>query len=291
MYHGTIEKYLSSAAAKKIAGKVKLIFTSPPYPLNRKKKYGNLTGRKYVAWLSGLALSLRRLLTRNGSIVIELGNSWEPGKPTMSTLSLEAMLRFKRVGGLELCQQFICYNPARLPSPAQWVNVERCRVKDAFTHVWWFARTERPDASNKRVLQPYSSSMLSLLKTRKYNAGKRPSEHLIGSESFLNDHGGAIPSNVLTFANTLAGDSYLRYCKSKKLQPHPARMPTGLAEFFIKFLTRPHNLVFDPFGGSNVTGATAQRLERNWIAIESNVAYIKSSMGRFKSVRVNRKLK
>lgn len=137
VYHAKIEQFLDSNKARAIRGKVKLVFTSPPYPLNRKKKYGNLTGSEYVTWISSLAPRLRDLLTKNGSIVIEIGNSWEPGQPTMSTLAIEALLSFKESGGLHLCQQFICYNPARLPSPSQWVNVERCRVRDSFTQVWW----------------------------------------------------------------------------------------------------------------------------------------------------------
>jgi hypothetical protein len=35
--------------------------------------------------------------------------------------------------GLRLCQEFVCYNRARLPSPAQWVTVNRIRVKDSYT--------------------------------------------------------------------------------------------------------------------------------------------------------------
>ncbi len=221
------------------------------------------------------------MLTKDGSIVIEIGNSWERGQPVMSTLAIEALLKFKEVGGLKLCQQFICYNPARLPSPAQWVNVERCRVKDSFTQVWWFSGSARPDASNKRVLRPYSSAMLGLLKRRTYNAGKRPSEHDIGTSSFLKNHGGAIPSNVLTFANTAAGDAYLEHCRQSRIQPHPARMPIGLADFFIKFLTSPRNLVLDPFAGSNVTGSAAERLKRRWISIEANGHYLEGSLGRF----------
>jgi DNA modification methylase len=35
-------------------------------------------------------------------------------------------------------------------------------------------------------------------------------------------------------------------------------MPTEIAEFFIRFLTDPGDLVFDPFAGSNTTGAVAE---------------------------------
>ena len=114
-----------------------------------------------------------------------MGNAWEPRRPVMSVLALESLLQFLKKGELQLAQQFICYNPARLPSPAEWVNVKRIRLKDAYTHLWWMAATDRPYADNRNVLTPYSKSMLSLLKTGKYNAGKRPSEHHIGKTSFL----------------------------------------------------------------------------------------------------------
>jgi site-specific DNA-methyltransferase (cytosine-N4-specific) len=152
-FHCKMEEFLVSDEAAKLRGKVSLIFTSPPFPLNRKKRYGNLVGRKYLEWLADLAPGLVRLLKPNGSIVMEVGNSWNPGEPTMSTLALESLLEFKERGKLHLCQQFVCHNPARLPSPAQWVNIERIRVKDSFTQVWWLSPTKRPAACNKRVLQ------------------------------------------------------------------------------------------------------------------------------------------
>lgn len=281
MYRATAEDFLVSDQGRKLRGKVQLIFTSPPFPLNRKKKYGNRQGQEYVDWLAGFGPVLRKLLTPNGSIVIEMGNAWEPGEPEMSTLALRAMLAFQEAGSFHLCQQFICYNPARLPSPVQWVNVERIRVKDAYTHVWWMAATTRPKADNRRVLKPYSASMKKLLESKKYNGGKRPSEHDIGESSFLTDNNGAIPPNVLTMANTNATNRYLDYCRENRLQPHPARMPGELPDFFIKFLTDPRNVVLDPFSGSNTTGASAEKLKRRWISIEPNDEYIEGSRGRF----------
>ena len=281
MYLSSAENFFSSRVGKGQKGKISLIFTSPPFPLNRKKKYGNLQGVEYVNWLKSFAPLFRKFLKRNGSIVLELGNAWEPGEPVMSTLALEALLDFLKAGNLKLCQQFVCYNPARLPSPAQWVNIDRVRVKDSYTHVWWMSSTSNPKADNRRVLKEYSASMKKLLATGKYNSGKRPSEHHIGESSFLKNNKGAIPSNVLVLSNTGANDGYQKYCKEKGYQPHPARMPVELAEFFIKFLTEPGDLVLDPFAGSNTTGAAAEALGRKWIAIEPNKEYAIASKGRF----------
>ncbi len=262
-------------------GRVQLIFTSPPFPLNRKKQYGNLQGDEYVEWLADFAEPFRDVLREDGSIVMELGNAWEPGRPVMSTLALRALLTFLERGKLFLCQQFISFNPARLPSPAQWVTVERIRVKDSYTHLWWMAPTDRPNADNRRVLKPYSRRMMELLTSKDYNAGKRPSGHWIGGASFATNNGGAIPSNVVKLTNTNSVDTYQTYCRKHGLTSHPARMPTGLPEFFIKFLSTPGAIVLDPFAGSNTTGAVAERLKRRWISVEPNVEYVAGSIGRF----------
>lgn len=286
MYHSTIESFLDSYRSDRLKGKVQLIFTSPPFPLRRKKRYGNKEGQAYVDWLAQLAKPLSTLLTPTGSIVLEIGNAWNHGEPTMSVLGVKALLEFIEKGELHLCQQFICDNPSRLPGPTEWVNRQRIRVKDSFTHVWWASPTTRPLANNREVLKPYSPSMTRLLKKQKYNAGVRPSEHRIGKRSFLTENAGAIPSSVLSFSNTRSNDSYLDYCKQNEFEQHPARMPKGLAEFFIRFLTKEEDLVLDPFAGSNTTGAVAESLKRVWIGVEAKQEYALASQGRFKKVRV-----
>jgi site-specific DNA-methyltransferase (cytosine-N4-specific) len=131
------------------------------------------------------------------------------------------------------------------------------------------------------VLTEYSDSMKKLLQTGKYNAGKRPSEHNIKDKSFLTDNKGAIPPNVISLSNTRSGDKYQEYCRQMNLPLHPARMPIGLAEFFIKFLTDTGDLVLDPFAGSNTTGQAAESLGRRWVSVEKNPDYVESSRGRF----------
>lgn len=281
MLHGKSDVLLTDGSLKRFEGNINLIFTSPPFPLNRKKRYGNETGDNYIRWLCKFGPLFKRMLAVDGSIVIEMGNSWEPGMPVMSTLALRALLEFQHKNDLHLCQEFIWQNPAKLPSPAQWVNVERIRVKDSFTKLWWLSPNLKPKANNQHVLQEYSQAMKGLLKKGSYNSGKRPSEHNIGDTSFLKNNGGAIPSNVLTYANTLSSDAYHTYCRRNKLDLHPARMPSDLAKFFIKFLTEPGDMVLDPFGGSNTTGAAAEELERYWISIEASEDYINGSRGRF----------
>jgi DNA modification methylase len=269
MFHGRIEDALVSPEIQKVKGKVNLILTSPPFPLVRKKRYGNETGEVYLSWPESLAGRLADLLADDGSIVIEIGNAWEQGSPVMSTLPVEALLAFKKAAKLHLCQHIICHNPARLPSPAAWVSVRRIRLKDSFTHVWWMSRSKTPKADNRNVLNPYSKDMKRLLRTKQYNSGARPSGHVISEKGFLTDHGGSISANVielddsrypdalLKYTGTAWDQNYREYCAQKKLAAHPARMQSSLSAFFIQFLTQKDDLILDPFAGSNTTARSA----------------------------------
>ncbi|MCU0613834.1 MAG: site-specific DNA-methyltransferase [Desulfobacterales bacterium] len=310
-YIGYCEQVLKSNPFKNAKGKVQLILTSPPFPLNNKKKYGNLNGDEYKKWIESLAPVLSDFLTEDGSIVIELGNAWEPKRPIQSLLPLESLLSFvgNKKANLRLCQEFVCYNPSRLPSPAQWVTVNRIRTIDSYTHVWWMAKSDFPKANNKKILRPYSKSMEALLKRKSYNSGKRPSEHTIGEKSFLKRNEGSIthnvieleqidndrdirlPKNIFSFANTNSNDYFLKKCREKDIQPHPARMPLSLAAFFIEFLTDEGDLVLDPFGGTNTTGYCAEKLGRKWLAIEADEKYADQSLLRFSDPKLNTKIK
>lgn len=94
LIRGTAEDVLSSDISRRLRGEIDLVFTSPPFPLNRKKKYGNLQGQACIDWLAGFALTLRMFLKPSGSIVMEVGNAWEPGRPVMSMLALRILLAF-----------------------------------------------------------------------------------------------------------------------------------------------------------------------------------------------------
>lgn len=292
LYLGKCEEVLPKLKLKQ---KARLLFTSPPFPLKRKKKYGNLSGEEYLTWLTSLAKTFADVITDDGSIVIEIGNAWEPGRPVQSVLPIKALLAFteNKEAGLRLCQEFVCYNPARLPSPAQWVTIERIRTKDSFTRVWWMGKTDKPFADNRRVLKKYSKAMEELLEKKTYNSGKRPSEHVISKKGFLKNNNGAIPPNVileedseaplnfLEYANTGSAEGYQAFCRDHGILAHPARMPAKLAEFFIQFLTEEGDLVIDPFGGSNTVGYVAEKLGRKWLTVEANGLYAAASIARF----------
>jgi len=276
---------------------IDLIVTSPPFALIKKKSYGNESSSEYVNWfINNFAAQFKRILKPTGSLVIDIGGSWNQGSPTRSLYHFEMLLKLcSEDVGFHLAQEFYWYNPAKMPSPAQWVNIDRVRVKDSINPVWWLSKSENPKADNRRVLSPYKASMKKLMKDG-YNEGPRPSGHNV-SDQWGKDNGGAIPPNLLCYneivemmqqdnlleiANTVSNDKYLVKCKEKGIPPHPARFPMLLPLFFINFLTEPGDVVFDPFGGSCVTGEAAESSGRFWISSEINEEYVKTSRYRFK---------
>lgn len=306
---GDSVEVLKSKDFKKYKGKVQLILTSPPFPLNEKKRYGNFNGEKYKNWFISLANIFSEYLTDNGSIVVELGNAWEPGRPVQSLLPLESLLGFvnNEQAGLRLCQQFVCYNPSRLPSPAPWVTINRIRTIDSYTHVWWMSKSDWPQADNSRVLRPYSKSMKELLVRKSYNSGIRPSQHNIGKRSFLHKNSGSImhnvleleqidenrdlrlPKNMFSIANTKSNTFFLNECRKRGITPHPARMQPELASFFIEFLTKPGDLILDPFAGTNTTGFFSEVHKRKWLSIEIDTIYSEQAKIRFNEDRLSNK--
>ncbi len=261
---------------------VDLIVTSPPFALLRQKTYGNEDQQNYVQWLCEFGKAALRPLKQTGSFVVDLGGAYQRGRPVRSLYNFRVLIEFCDTLGYRLAEEFFWFNPAKLPSPIEWVNKRKIRAKDAVNTIWWFSKSDEPKADVTQVLVPYSDRMKTLLKnpSKFYTPKERPSGHDI-AESFGRDNGGAIPSNLLQIPNTDSNSHYLRLCKELGRESHPARFPLELPRFFIKFLTDPGDLVVDLFSGSNTTGQAAEELDRRWLSIELDRSFAALSAIRF----------
>jgi len=261
---------------------VNLVITSPPFALLRKKEYGNKDQHEYVEWLSEFAKIVLQKLTPDGSFVLDLGGAYEKGVPSRSLYNFRVPIHFCDNLGFFLAEDFYWFNPAKLPSPIEWVNKRKIRAKDSVNTVWWFSKTEFPKADVKNVLTEYSDRMKKLLEDpdKFYKPKKRPSGHDIG-KNFANNNKGAIPSNLLQISNSESNGAYMNGCKKAGLKRHPARFPVKLPEFFIKFLTDPEDVVVDIFAGSNTTGFVAEKEQRNWYSFDIEMEYVAASAFRF----------
>lgn len=266
---------------------VDLIMTSPPFGLVRKKEYGNVDADEYTDWFKQFGSQFHRILRDSGSLVIDIGGAWNKSQPTRSLYHFELLIMLCKEFGFHLAQEYYWWNPSKLPTPAEWVNIRRIRVKDAINCVWWLSKTPWPKANNRRVLVPYSESMKGLIKNG-YKAKMRPSGHDI-SEKFGINNGAAIPPNLIAIPNTESNSAYLTKCAQNGIKPHPARFPVELPEYFIRMLTDVGDVVIDPFGGSCVTGEACERLKRKWTCIELDKNYVEGAKLRFPITPIARK--
>ena len=102
---------------------VDLIMTSPPFGLVRKKDYGNVDAEDYVEWFKPFGEVFRKALKPHGSLVVDIGGAWISGQPTRSLYHYELLISLCKDIGFHLVQEFFWWNPARLPTPAEWVTV------------------------------------------------------------------------------------------------------------------------------------------------------------------------
>ncbi len=264
------------------AESVDLVITSPPFALQREKSYGNVNQDDYVDWLFLFCQKVYRVLAPSGSFVLDLGGAYQSRRPVRSLYNYHILIKLCEELDFRLAEEFFWYNPAKLPSPIEWVNKRKIRAKDSVNTVWWLSKNDYPKADVGRVLVPYSERMKKLHEDpeRFYKPKLRPSGHDIGV-NFANDNGGAIPSNLLQIPNTESTSYYIRVCKVLGVSPHPARFPMKLPAFFIEFLTEPGDMVLDIFAGSNTPGLAAEVSRRRWIAFEKEATYLAASAFRF----------
>ena len=109
---------------------IDLVVTSPPFALLRQKAYGNKVEDAYVDWLLGFAEALRPKLADTGSFVIDLGGAYQRGTPTRTLVQWRFLLRVVDELGYFLAQETYWANPGKLPTPIEWVNKRKIRLKD-----------------------------------------------------------------------------------------------------------------------------------------------------------------
>lgn len=261
---------------------ISLVITSPPFALQRPKEYGNIVQDEYIEWFSIFAKEIMPKLKADGSFVLDLGGAYQTGSPARSLYNFKLLIHLCEDVGYTLAQDFYWHNPSKLPSPIEWVNKKKIRVKDSVNTIWWLSKSAYPKSNVKNVLVEYSKNMKRLIEnpSKYYTPKLRPSGHDIAS-SFGKDNGGAIPSNLLQISNSESNSKYLSLCKYVNIKGHPARFPEKLPDFFIKMLTEPGDLIVDIFAGSNTTGFVAEKNNRKWISFENHLEYVASSIFRF----------
>jgi site-specific DNA-methyltransferase (cytosine-N4-specific) len=75
----------------------------------------NESARKLDSQIKGLEAAFKP----TGSFVLDLGGSYQSGRPVRSLYNFRFMLRLCDEYGFRLAEEFFWHNPAKLPSPIE----------------------------------------------------------------------------------------------------------------------------------------------------------------------------
>jgi site-specific DNA-methyltransferase (cytosine-N4-specific) len=183
-------------------------------------------------------------------------------------------------------------NPACAPT-SPFVTIQKVRAGQDWESVLWLGKTGSPKADATRVMEPAKASTIAtyLAKARRGQAVKTcESGHKnIFEEQVARAVAGepvmVLPRSVQTFANSDPMRTWKAQLAAAGLPAHPARMPIGLARWWISFLTDVGDLVHDPFGGSGTVPLAAEQLGRRWTSSDRSLTYALGAALRFEAAR------
>jgi site-specific DNA-methyltransferase (adenine-specific) len=72
--------------------------------------------------------------------------------------------------------------------------------------------------------------------------------------------------------------------------PHPTVKPLALMEYLVRLVSRPGQIILDPFMGSGTTGMACKKLGREFIGIEKETDYIEIAENRIAKSNVDKPL-
>jgi len=257
---------------------ITLCFTSPPYPLQRARAYGNVDSRAIVDFLCQTLAPVIDKLAVDGSLVLNVSNDiFESRSPARSTYVERLVLALEDEFGLHLMDRLIWHNSAKPPAPVQWASKERQQLCVAYEPILWVAKDPlQVKSDNRGVLEPHTRRQKRLMQQggEKRTASYGDGAYRIRPGSFGNLTDGRIPRNVIRQGHRCRwSDQYRKETAKLGLPLHAAGMPYALPEFMIRFCTEEGDVVADPFAGRCMTGRAAETLGRQWVCSELMLEY------------------
>jgi site-specific DNA-methyltransferase (adenine-specific) len=234
-----------------------LVVTSPPY--DGQPRYGN--GQKYGRdWYEGFFRQVTREILRTlkprGSFVLNYRSKRQGDE--RGTLQYELVFWLREQGFL-FCEDFVWGKPS--PPPGRFNRF----LKDAVEYCFQFAKTAK--------WAFYPEHALSAARWDAKDRARR--KKLAHNYVRVNEPSGQGRKRVQAGPDMVRPSTLLHFEPEFAPNPaaHPARFPLELPTFFIKLLTKPGDLVFDPFGGTGTTALAAERLSRRWLVAEIDPRY------------------
>jgi DNA modification methylase len=269
------------------AGIAQTCVTSPPYWGLR--DYGDedqigleSTPDEYVAELVAVFREVRRVLADDGTLWLNLGDSYAAGG--MSNPSGKSTLKGGKdrgASGYSLSRTA----PAGL-KPKDLVGIP-WRVAFALQADGWYLRSDiiwhkpnpMPESVTDRPTSAHEHVFLFAKSERYFYDADAIAEQATGRASgngFVRDHRiahGKGSENQWEGAETRNARNVWRICSKPYSGAHFATMPPALAKRCILAGSRVGDTVLDPFFGSGTTGQCAEKLGRGWVGCELQEDY------------------
>lgn len=267
---------------------ISLCLTSPPYPLQESRAYGNPAEQEYVDWLCEVLEPIVKNLKPGGSIVLNLSNDiFLPRQPARSLYRERLVLALHDRLGLYKMDEIPWVNLSKPPGPVAWASKQRYQLNVGWEPIYWLTNDPaRVQSDNRRVLQPHTERHQKLMaqggtrRTTSYGDGA----YTLRPGKYGTTTPGRIPKNVFQRGHKCAAHArYRAACQQLGLPVHGAAFPLALAQFFVRFLTYSEDdLVIEPFCGSGKTPLAAELEGVRWLAADVMREYLRGSAEMFK---------
>ena len=247
---------------------VDLFVTSPPYDGQSKYQDGQAYGRR---WYSDVFLPITeqilRVLSPTGNFVLNYRS--RRYNKERGTLQYELVFWLREQGWL-FVEDFVW---GKLnPPPGRFVQC----VKDSVEYCFQFAKTRDfafypQQCLSKSKLGDHERKYRNALNSKnRPSRERRPSGHGASEANARPDL--VLPSNLIS--ENIANYSNCSWFKgARAMGLHPASFPEEIPDFFIRLMTRPGEVVCDPFAGSGTVGASATKLGRRFLICDVQPLY------------------
>ena len=248
---------------------VDLVVTSPPYDRQGKYRNGEGYGRDwYRGFFLDLTAEIHRVLRSHGSFVLNYRSKRQGSERGVLQYELVFWLREQ---GFVFAEDFIWGKPS--PPPGRFNRF----LKDAVEYCFQFAKTPAWQFFPEECLSPARWDPADRERRKRlahnYERVVEPSGH--GRRRVQAGPDLVRPSTLLLLEPEFGANP----------TGHPCRFPVDLPGFFIRLLTRPGQVVLDPFGGTGTTGVAAEKLGRRWLLVEADAVYASALAERLETGR------
>lgn len=247
------------------AGSVRTVVTSPPYWSLRDYEVDRQIGRDdslddYVAGIVDTFAKVRRVLTEDGTVWLNVGDSYTSGNrgyraPDRKNRARAMAMRPRTPEGLK--PKDLIGVPWRLAFALQqdgwWLRSE----------VVWCKPNAHPESVRDRPTKAHETVFL-----------------LSKNQDYYYDEDAVRGPNGRRLRTAWDIRTEPRGCGA--LDGHPAVMPAALARRCIEMTSREGDAVLDPYAGSGTTLLAARDLGRRWVGVELKAEFVKLIEGRLR---------